>query len=169
MATICTPNVSVSSDSSLQIWRDWTLVWSGNVLGLQNKFYWCHWSDVVKGITRPIITWSEYLRSSVKMVTSGHCFLSSFSKQWTYFLSGSATQNVGALIEQKSRDELVAAVLHLLDVLQNCNKSWLWLWSWYFSFLPHIESKYISIYLNLKTTPCYVEQKEQILIRFCCV
>ena len=124
MATICTPNVSVSTDSSLQIWRDWTLVWSGIVLGLQNKFYWCHWSDVVKDITRPIITWSEYLRSSLKMVTSTHCFLSSFSKQWTYFLLGSATQNVSAIIEQKSRDELVAAVLHLLDELQNCNKSW---------------------------------------------
>ena len=69
MATICTPNVSVSiyrlfpnTDSGLRLRM---------FLGLENKFYWCHWSDFVKDITWPIIIWSE--RSSSKMVTPENC------------------------------------------------------------------------------------------------
>ena len=80
MATICTPNVSVSiyrlfpnTDSGLRLRM---------FLGLENKFYWCHWSDVVKDITRPIIIWSE--RSSSKVVTPENC--PSSKKQWNYFL-----------------------------------------------------------------------------------
>ena len=68
--------------------------------------------------------------------------------------SGSATENVQAIIEQKSRDELVAAVLHLLDELQNCN------W-WFYDdcdqlSLPHIEQAKYTSTSNLAPLPLFI-------------
>ena len=70
-----------------------------------------------------------------------------------FSVSGSATENVQAIIEQKSRDELMAAVLHLLDELQNCNKSW-----WFYDYCDQKPTSHKKQNISLPQTlrPCFI-------------
>ena len=117
MATICTPNVSVSIHS----FQIWTLVWECFGV-LRTSFIGVIDRSLSRTSHDPS---SQDLRDHLQRWSPLNIVPCQAKNNQTMFpLSGSATENVQAIIEQKSRDELVAAVLHLLDELQNCDKSW---------------------------------------------
>ena len=119
MATICTLNVSVS------IYR----LFPNTDSGLRLRMFWVLRTSFIGVIDRMLSRTSHDpsshdLRDHLQKWSPLNIVPCVKKNNATIFsVSGSATENVQAIIEQKSRDELVAAVLHLLDELQNCNKS----------------------------------------------